>query len=99
VTKAIPVGPGDLTAVQPYEHMFVLGPRSPHIPFARAEAARRAGQLDWILAHEAQISMNPEYELGVYQLIIAKDPQRLLPGSAEFAERFERASDRREVGE
>jgi hypothetical protein len=61
----------------------------PHIPFARAEAARCAGQLDWILAHEAQISMNAAYELGVYQLILAKDPQRLLPGSAQFAARFE----------
>jgi len=89
---------GHLTAVQLYEHMFVLGPRSPHIPFPRAEAARRAGDLGWILAYECQISMNPEYELGVYQLILAKDPERLLPGSAEFAERFERASDRREGG-
>jgi hypothetical protein len=61
----------------------------PHIPFARAEAARCAGQLDWILVHEAQISMNEEYELGVYELILAKDPARLLPGSAEFAARFE----------
>jgi hypothetical protein len=33
--------------------------------------------------------MNPEYEMGVYRLILAKDPQRLLPGSAEFAARFE----------
>ena len=72
-------------------------PRSPHIPFSRAEAALRAGQLDWILAHEAQISMSPEYELGVYQLIIAKDPDRLLTGSAAFAERFESRDDPREV--
>ena len=71
---------------------------SPHIPFARAEAARCAGQLDWILAHQAQITMSPEYEQGVYRLILAKDPKRLLPGSAEFAERFEAASDQREVG-
>jgi hypothetical protein len=76
--------------------MFVSG-SLPHIPFARAEAARRAGQLDWILEHEPQISMNPEYERGVYQLIIAKDPKRLLPGSAAFAERFEAARDQREA--
>ena len=70
----------------------------PHIAYPRAEAALQAGQLDWILAHEAQISMNPAYELGVYQLIIAKDPQRLLTGSAAFAERFERTNDRRVLG-
>jgi len=64
-------------------------PGLPHIPFARAEAARQAGQLDWILDHQSQITMNAAYELGVYQLIIAKDPKRLLPGSAAFAERFE----------
>ena len=72
--------------------MFVsgrLGQSSPHIAFARAEAARLAGQLDWILEHQAQISMNTDYELGVYRLILAKDPQRLLPGSSDFAARFE----------
>jgi hypothetical protein len=80
--------------------MFVsgrLGQSSPHISFPRAEAARQAGQLDWILEHESQISMNAEYELGVYELILAMDPQRLLPGSADFAERFEAIRDRREV--
>ena len=71
----------------------------PHIAYPRAEAARQAGQLDWILAHRAQITMNPAYELGVYRLILAKDPQRLLPGSAEFAERFEAAGDRRVLEE
>jgi hypothetical protein len=76
--------------------MFVSG-SLPHIPFARAEAARRAGQLDWILEHESQIGMNQEYERGVYQLIIAKDPKRRLPGSAAFAERFEAARDQREA--
>jgi hypothetical protein len=70
----------------------------PHIPFSRAEAARRAGQLDWILAHESQISMNPDFEQGVFRLILAKDPQRLLPGSAAFAARFEDPDDRREAG-
>jgi hypothetical protein len=70
----------------------------PHIPFARAEAARQAGQLDWILAYQGQISMNPDYEQGVYRLILAKDPDRLLPGSAEFAAHFEDPGDRREAG-
>jgi hypothetical protein len=77
--------------------MFVMGPSLPHIPFARAEAARRAGQLDWILAHEGQISMNPGYERGVLRLIVEQDPEHRLEGSAEFAERFERRNGRREV--
>jgi hypothetical protein len=64
-----------------------MGARLLHISFPRAEAARRAGQLPWILAHQAQITMNPDYELEVYRLILEKDPKRLLPGSAEFAER------------
>lgn len=79
--------------------MFVLGRPGqslPHIAFARAEAARQAGQLDWILAHETQITMNPDYELGIYRLILAKDPQRLLPGSAAFAEQFEAGGEQRE---
>ena len=42
--------------------------------------------------------MSPEYELGVYELIISKDPERLLAGSAAFAERFERTNDRRVLG-
>jgi hypothetical protein len=76
--------------------MFVSG-SLPHIPFSRAIAALDAKQLGWILEHETQISMNPEYERGVYQLIIAMDLQRLLPGSAAFAERFEAARDQQEA--
>jgi len=78
--------------------MFVSGPSLPHIPFARAEAARLAGQLDWILAHQTQISMNPEYELGVLRLIAAQDPDHKLEGSAEFAQRVQARVDRREPG-
>jgi hypothetical protein len=78
--------------------MFVPDPSVPHIPFSRAEAARQAGQLDWILEHEGQISMSSEYELGVYELIEAKDPKHSLPGSAAFAERFEAHGDRRVLG-
>ncbi len=80
-----------------YEHMFVPGPSLPHIPFSRAIAALDAKQLGWILAHETQISMNLEYERGVLALIEEQDPEHKLEGSAEFAKRFERASDRREV--
>lgn len=62
----------------------MLGPRSPHIAFARALAALRAEQLEWILAHEGQISMNLEYEIGVLRLIAAQDPEDFDLRSAEF---------------
>jgi|GEM_PF-2332019 len=73
-------------------------PGLPHIPFARAEAARQAGDLRWILAHEGQINMNPEYELGVLELIEDQDPEHELEGSAEFVERVEARGDRPEPG-
>jgi hypothetical protein len=78
--------------------MLVVGPSSPHIAFARAEAARQARDLRWILAHEAQISMNPEYERGVLELIEEQDPEHKLKGSAEFVERVEARCDQRELG-
>jgi hypothetical protein len=58
-----------------------------HISFPVFLAALRAGRLSWILEHAAQITMGPEYEVKVCELIAAKDPQHLLPGSAKFAER------------
>ena len=76
--------------------MFVAGPNLPHIPFARAEAARQAGDLVWILAHEEQISMNLEYERGVLRLIAEQDPEHKLEGSAEFVQRAQARGDRRE---
>ena len=76
----------------------MFGPRSPHISFARAEAARQAKQLDWILKHEAQISMSPEYEIGVLELIAEQDPEHKLKGSAEFVQRAQARGDRPEVG-
>jgi len=84
-----------------------------HIPFARAQAALNAGQLDWILANQKQITMSQAYELGVYQLIAALDPARdrqLLDEAAEWLtgfagrllarldEQSQAPSDRREVG-
>jgi len=81
-----------------YEHMFVPDLSSPHISFARAEAARQAGQLAWILAHEGQISMSPEYERGVLRLIVEQDPEHKLKGSAKFVERVKARGDRRELG-
>jgi hypothetical protein len=81
-----------------HERMFVSDPSSPHIAFARAEAARQAGDLGWILEHERQISMTPEYEQGVLRLIEEQDPKHELDGSAEFAERVEARGDRRELG-
>jgi hypothetical protein len=74
----------------------------PHIAFARAEAARLAGQLDWILEHEGQISMSPEYEIGVLRLIAVQDPGAFDPRSAAFtagcAERLIARCDQRELG-
>jgi hypothetical protein len=67
--------------------MFVGGPSSPHIAFSRAIAALDAKQLRWILAYKGQISMNPECELGVLELIAEQDPEHKLEGSAEFVER------------
>ena len=67
--------------------MFALGPRSPHIPFPVFLAALQAHRLDWILQHAVQITMGLEYEIGVLRLIAEHDPEHLLPGSAEFAER------------
>jgi hypothetical protein len=82
--------------------MFVAGPSLPHIPFPRAEAARQAGQLDWILEHAGQISMSPEYELGVLRLIAGQDPEVFDPRSAAFtagcAERLIARCDQRELG-
>jgi len=70
----------------------------PHISFARAEAARQAGQLDWILAHETQISMDRDFEIGVCELISRKDPDHLLKGSAEFLERVAALLDEQRLG-
>ena len=66
-----------------------MGPVSPHIPFSLFLPALRAGRLEWILEHAEQISMGLDYELAVCELIAARDPQHLLPGSAEFAERVQ----------
>ena len=73
-------------------------PGLPHIPFARAEAARQAGDLGWILAHEAQITMGLTYELGVLELIVEQDPEHKLEGSAEFAQRVQARCDQQEPG-
>jgi hypothetical protein len=84
-----------LTAVRTYVRMCSC---LPHISFARAEAARQAGDLGWILAYKGQISMNSEYELGVLELIEEQDPEHKLDGSAEFAERVRARGDRPEPG-
>ena len=69
----------------------------PHIAFPVFRAALRAGRLSWILEHAAQITMGREYELEVCELIAAKDPQHLLPGSAEFAQRLVTLCEQRSV--
>jgi hypothetical protein len=77
--------------------MFVPGPGLPHIAFPVASAALRAERLDWLLENEARISMDPVFELAVGELISRKDPQHLLPGSAEFAKRLVTLSAQRGV--
>ncbi len=60
----------------------------PHISYPRFKAALRARDLAFILKHSERTSMGPRDEIDVCELIAAKDPQHLLPGSAEFAERL-----------
>jgi hypothetical protein len=76
----------------------VSGPRSSHIPFPVFLAALRAERLAWILEHAGQITMSPEYEIEVYELIAKRDPQHLLPGAAEFAQRSAARRDRAGLG-
>jgi hypothetical protein len=74
-----------------------MASRPPHISFPVFLAALRAGRLSWILEHAAEITMGPEYEIKVCELIAAKDPQHLLPGSAEFAKRLVTLSEQQGV--
>ena len=76
--------------------MFVSGPSLPHIPFPVASAALHAERLEWLLEHQAQISMDRDFEIAVCELISRKDPEHLLPGSAEFAERLVVLSEQRD---
>jgi hypothetical protein len=68
--------------------VFVSGLGLPHIAFPVASAALQAERLEWLLEHRARISMDREFEIAVCELISRKDPEHLLPGSAEFAGRF-----------
>jgi hypothetical protein len=56
----------------------------PHISYPRFKAALRARDLPFILRHSERTSMGPRDEIDVCELIAEKDPQHLLPGSAEF---------------
>jgi hypothetical protein len=75
----------------------VSGPGLPHIPFPVASAALHAKRLAWLLEHAEQISMDRDFELAVCELISRKDPEHLLPGSAEFAGRLVALSEQRGV--
>jgi hypothetical protein len=77
--------------------MFVSGPAPPHIAFPVASAALRAERLEWLLKNEARISMGLDFELAICALISRKDPEHLLPGSAEFAKRLVTLSEQRGV--
>jgi hypothetical protein len=73
----------------------VSSPSLPHVPFPVASAALHAERLAWLLDHAGQISMDRDFELAVCELISKKDPQHLLSGSAEFAERLVTLSKQR----
>ena len=69
----------------------------PHIAFPIASAALHTERLAWLLEHQARISMDRDFEIAVCELISRKDPQRLLPGSAEFAQRLVALSEQQGV--
>jgi len=69
----------------------------PHIAFPVASAALRAERLAWLLEHAGRISMDLDFEIAVCELISRKDPEHLLPGSAEFAKRLMALSGQRDV--
>jgi hypothetical protein len=79
--------------------MFVSGPGLSHIAFPVASAALHAERLEWLLKNEGQISMDRGFEIAVCELISRKDPEHLLPGSAEFARRLPAASEQRGLGQ
>jgi hypothetical protein len=74
-----------------------MSPDAPHIPFPVASAALHAERLAWLLEHAGQISMDRDFEIAVCELISRKDPEHLLPGSAEFAERLVALSEQQGV--
>jgi hypothetical protein len=55
----------------------------------------QAERLEWLLEHQARISMDLHFEVAVCELISRKDPQHRLPGSAEFAKRLMTLSEQR----
>jgi hypothetical protein len=74
-----------------------MSPDAPHIAFPIASAALHAERLEWLLEHQARISMDRDFEIAVCELISRKDPEHLLPGSAEFAKRLVMLSEQRSV--
>jgi hypothetical protein len=68
--------------------MFVLSPRSPHIPYPRFDAALRAGDLGFIRCHRAQISLSLFDEADVCQLIAEQDPENLEAARVQWISRF-----------
>jgi hypothetical protein len=75
----------------------VSGSSLSHVAFPVASAALHAERLGWLLEHAGQISMGRDFEIAVCELISRKDPEHLLPGSAEFAERLVTLSEQRSV--
>jgi hypothetical protein len=61
---------------------------SPHIPYARFQAALRAGQLAFIRRHAGQLTLSLADEAEVCRLIAAQEPGQLEEASAGWIKRY-----------
>jgi hypothetical protein len=68
--------------------MFVSGRPSPHIPYARFEAALRTGDLAFIRRHADGLTLSLADEAEVCRLIAGQDPGRLEAASVRWIKRF-----------
>jgi hypothetical protein len=64
----------------------MTGVQAPHIPYARIEAALRAGHLAFLLAHVDSLSLGSEAEM--CRLIAEQRPGRLEQASLRWIRRF-----------
>jgi hypothetical protein len=61
---------------------------APHIPYARFEAALRAGRLEFIQEHAHQFTLDLADEAEVCRLIAEQDPARLETASVQWIKQF-----------
>ena len=64
----------------------MTGVQAPHIPYARIEAALRAGHLAFLLAHVDSLSLGSEAEM--CRLIAEQRPGKLEQASLRWIRRF-----------